>query len=177
MANRLSCNVIVLHFKREPKNRLEKKRYWKSLLKSLNELKPYARKYCVKIALENYEGEDSHEIKKLLSEYDPDFLGLCYDSGHGNIGDGLIILDELKDRLISIHLHDNDGKTDQHKPIFSGTIDWVKLAELLSKSSYTNCINMEVNMRNSTISDETSFLSMAHQTGLRFSEMREKAYN
>ncbi|MCG2717971.1 MAG: sugar phosphate isomerase/epimerase [Nanoarchaeota archaeon] len=173
MANKLSCDVIVLHFKREPSNESEKQKYWDILHKSLNELKPYAQKHNVKIALENYGHEDCHEIKKLFSEYDSNFLGLCYDSGHGNMRDGLKTLEKLKDRLVCIHLHDNDGKTDQHKLLFSGTIDWNKLAKILVKSSYKKCISLEVSMENANILDETIFLSKAYATGLKFSKLVE----
>ena len=101
-------------------------------------------------------------------------MGLCYDSGHGNIGDGLKTLEELKDRLISIHLHDNDEKTDQHNLLFSGTVNWNKLAKIISKSSYEKCISMEINIRNTNISDESLFLSKAHKHGLKFSNMVSK---
>ena len=173
MANKLSCEVIILHFKREPSNKSEKQEYWDILHKSLNKLKPYAQKHNVKIALENYSNEDYKEIKKLFSEYDSNFLGLCYDSGHGNIGNGLKNFEKLKDRLISIHLHDNDGKTDQHKLLFSGTIDWNKLAKILAKSSYKKCISMEIRTINSNISNEAIFLSKAYATGLKFSKLIE----
>jgi len=171
MANKLSCGVIILHFQREPNKGSEKKKYWEVLYKSLDELQLYAKKYNVKIALENYENEDCCEIKKLLSEYNSDFLGLCYDSGHGNIGNGLKILEELRNRLISIHLHDNDGKTDEHKLLFSGTTDWDKLAQIIAGSSYKNCISMEVNMKNSNVSNESIFLSEAYENGLKFTKM------
>lgn len=177
MSNKLSCEVIILHFKREPDNESEKQKYWNVVHKSLDELRSYAQKYNVKIALENYDNENSHEIKKLLSEYGSDFLGLCYDSGHGNIGNGIKTLEELKDRLISIHLHDNNGKSDQHKLLFSGTLDWDKLARIIAKSSYKKCISMEVSMKNSNIPDETMFLSRAYENGLRFSKMVRNYYN
>lgn len=173
MASKLSCEVIVLHFKREPINESEKSEYWNILYKSLNELKLYASRYKIKIALENYRNENCKEIKKLLSEYDSNFLGLCYDSGHGNIGNGINVIKELKNRLISIHLHDNDGKTDQHKLLFSGTIDWDELAKILIISSYKKMVSMEVNMKNSNISDEIIFLSKAYETGLKFSKLIE----
>ena len=174
MANKLSCKVIVLHFNRESSNESEKQKYWDTLHKSLNELKPYAQKNNIKIALENLENcgnEYYKEIKRLFSEYDSDFLGLCYDSGHGNLGGGLKNLEKLKNRLIATHLHDNDGKTDQHKLLFSGTVAWDKLAKILVKSSYKECTSLEVNMRNSDISDESIFLSKAYKDGLQFSKM------
>ena len=174
MANKLSCDVIILHFERAPNNESEENVYWNILHKSLNEIKPYAQKHNIKIALENYTNDDYTEIIRLFSEYDSSFLGLCYDSGHGNIGDGLKMLEKLKDRLISIHLHDNDGKTDQHKLPFSGTVEWDKLAEILDRSSYTKCISMEVSMKNSNISNEAVFLSNAYATGVKLSKKLDR---
>jgi sugar phosphate isomerase/epimerase len=173
MANKLSCEIIVMHFMREPINDSEKQEYWDILHKSLNELKPYALKYNIKIALENYNNDECKEIKKLLFEYDSNFLGFCYDSGHGNIGNGLEALKELKDRLISIHLHDNDGITDYHKYFFSGTVDWDELAKILVKSSYKKEINMEVNIKHSNISDEALFLSETYAAGRKFLKLIE----
>jgi len=171
MANRLSCDVIVLHFNREPEKISKKEKYWQILHKSLDEIQPYAKEYNVKIALENFDNEDSKEIKKLFSEYGPDFLGLCYDNGHGNIGNGLKTLEELKDRLIALHIHDNDGKSDQHKIPFSGTEDWAKLAKIIAESSYKSCISLEV--MTSNISNESQFLSEAYEAGLKFRKMVE----
>jgi sugar phosphate isomerase/epimerase len=178
MTNKLSSEVIISHIKLEPIDEYEKQEYWDIMYKSLNELKPYAKKHNVRIALENnHDDKDCNEIKKLLSEYDSDFLGFCYDSGHGNLGNGINVLKELKDRLISIHLHDNDGETDQHKLLFSGTIDWNELAKILVESAYKKEINMEVHMKNSNISNEIIFLSKAYATGLKFSKLIETYSN
>lgn len=170
MANRLSCNTIILHFERKSDGE-DNESYWGRLYKSLDELEPFAIEQRVRIALENYPNEDSHEIQRLLLEYDPDFLGFCYDSGHGNIGDGLSILEKLADRLISVHLNDNDGKTDQHKLLFSGTVDWDRLAGILAASSYKGCISMEVHMQNHPGIGEELFLSKAYKAGARLTNM------
>ena len=45
---------------------------------------------------------------------------------------GLDWLDKLKGRLSSIHLHDNDGRSDQHRIPFTGTVDWPRLAGLIA---------------------------------------------
>jgi len=137
-------------------------------------LEPYAREHGVRIALENYWHEDSREIKKLFSEYDSDFLGFCYDSGHGNLGDGLRTLEELKDRLISIHLHDNDGIDDQHNIVFTGTIDWRRFVKILVRSSYKKCVSMESAMYDPEISDEEVFLSRAYRAGEKLSGMADE---
>lgn len=172
MTSKLSSDVIVLHYKQELKNDTEREEYWKNFFESLDNLEPYARKHNVRIALENSTNEGHEEIESILSKYSPEFLGYCYDSGHGNINnDGLLGFDKLKDRTISIHLHDNDEKTDSHNLLFSGTINWEKLAKIIPKSSYEKPIIMEVSMKNSGITEEEEFLSKAHETGLAFLDL------
>ena len=171
MANKLSCDVIILHLNNSSKNESEKILYRNILHKSLNDLKSYAKKYNVRIALENCEIEDLKEIEKLFSIYDSNFLGLCYDSGHGNLGGGLKMLEKLKDRLISIHLNDNDGENDQHRLPFIGTINWNELIKVLGRSSYKKCISLEVHMENPKFKNETSFLSAAYSAGVKISKL------
>ena len=139
------------------------------LKKSLDELEPHARKLGVRIAVENGRWP---VLRAILNAYAPDYAGLCYDSGHGhNDGAGLDNLEELKHRLISVHLHDNDGKSDQHRLPFSGTIDWERLAGILATSAYTKCISMESNMGQEGISGEDEFLAKAFAAGERLSAM------
>ncbi len=139
------------------------------LRKSLDGLYSFAKKHNVRIALEN---GDFELIQKILTEYPSDFVGLCYDSGHGNMKPGsLTKLDSIKDRLISIHLHDNDGATDQHKIPFSGTINWQKLIHIISESSYNKYISLEVITTNSAIKDESKFLDYAYKVSIDLTKM------
>jgi sugar phosphate isomerase/epimerase len=163
MTSYLSSDVVIMHVPADPNST--------PIRKSLDELESFARDHNVRIAMENGNFE---AIGKLLSEYDPDYVGLCYDSGHGNmIPDGLDQLDRIKDRLISVHLHDNDGTGDQHNPLFSATVDWKKLAGIMANSSYTKCVSMEVTMGRSGIEDEQEFLDVAFKTGTKFTGMIE----
>ena len=165
MTARLGGDVTILHAPDKPGSA--------PLRKSLDELVVFAKENGVRIAIEN---GNFDVIRQLFSEYGSDYLGLCYDSGHGNMGDrGLEHLDSLKTRLISVHLHDNDGAKDLHNPLFSGTIDWPKLARVLAESAYKKCVSMEVTMPNSGIEDEALFLNHAFETGMRFSRMIDDA--
>jgi sugar phosphate isomerase/epimerase len=140
--------------------------------RSLDTLMPFARDHGVRIALENMSVNNFHIIELLLSEYGPDFLGLCYDAGHGNVeGHGLDYLERVKGRLISVHLHDNDGTGDQHNLLFAGTVDWNRLAGILATSSYEKCVSMELSIRNSGFTDEVAFLQRGFETGTRFAAM------
>ncbi|MCL4858774.1 MAG: sugar phosphate isomerase/epimerase [Caldilineaceae bacterium] len=157
------------------------------LRKSLDELQPYARARGVRIALENLidfagvradavtpaAADDNFDlIETLFAQYPPDYLGLCYDSGHANIGrNRLERLAAVKDRLCVLHLHDNDGESDLHQLIFQGVIDWQRTAALIAASPYAKPISMEVSIRQSGISKEAEFLHHAHETGARFAEI------
>lgn len=160
----LSADVTIMHVPADPDSI--------SVRKSLDALESFARERNVRIAIEN---GNFGAIRKLLSEYDPEYVGLCYDAGHGNmIPDGLAHLESLKDRLISVHLHDNDGTDDQHKLMFSGTVDWERLARIMAESAYTKCVSMEVTMARTGIEDEGVFLAEAFKTGTKFSRMVEE---
>jgi len=140
--------------------------------RSLDALAPFARERGVRIGLENMGYDDFVRLRQLFSLYGPEFLGLCYDAGHGNLdGQGLTHLAHLKGRLISVHLHDNDGSGDQHKPVFAGTIDWDRLARIIAASAYRKCVSMEVSIHSSGFEDERAFLKHVHGTGTTLSEM------
>jgi sugar phosphate isomerase/epimerase len=157
----LSADVVIMHVPGDPES--------VAIRRSLDELEPYCRERHVRIAIEN---GNFDAIGRLLSEYDPAYLGLCYDSGHGNSGgEGLDHLERLKGRLISVHLHDNDGTGDQHKLLFSDTVDWSRLARIMAQSAYAKCPSMEVSMRLSGIDDEGAFLRKAFETGTAFARM------
>jgi len=171
MTARLGSDVIIMHLPGGPIDD-----WWPHIRASLDELQPYAQVHGVRIALENGGSDESFDdIERALAEYEPDYLGLCYDSGHANrFEGGLRRFEKLKDRLISVHLHDNDGTGDHHNLVFSGTIDWPRVAVTIASSSYDKCVSMEVTMRNSGIDDEEAFLKRAFETGTQFAAMVEE---
>lgn len=173
MAAQLGSDVIIMHLGSVPADPADRSTFWNQLWKSLDELEPWARQHRVRIALEN--GEFA-AIREVFARYGPDYVGLCYDSGHGNLsGDGLEEAEALRDRLISIHLHDNDGTGDQHNLLFCGTVDWRRLAGILARSAYRKAVSMEVTMPNSGFEDEALFLKRALETGTLFAQMVARA--
>ena len=165
MCSVLGGRVVVVH---APPMRSGNRDAWSQLRKSLGELEEYCTTRSVRIAIENRAGDKFVGLRELFSEYGPEFLGLCYDSGHGNVGGmGLHHLDSVKERLISIHLHDNDGKSDQHLPVFAGTVDWDGLLRVVAQSPYDQFLTIETEMRRSGMDDEALFLEGAYADGLR----------
>ena len=156
----------------------EEAAFWDALRHSLDALQPLARSRRVRLALENMGAPDGGWtiLRPLFAAYPPDFLGLCYDSGHGNLAAGsLEQLEAVRDRLVAVHLHDNDGAGDRHNLLFTGTVPWARLAQVLARSAYAKPISLEVNMRNAAVRDEAAFLSQSLADGKRLAAMVETA--
>lgn len=160
---------------------------WDQLRRTLDELQPYALERGIRIAVENlidFAGVDANavpvqdatdnfdRIEALYALYPPEFLALCYDSGHANLGyDRMERLDGVKERLCVLHLHDNDGTGDNHRLPFQDTIRWDRLADLLAASPYNKPLSFEVSIRKTGIENESAFLAQAFETASRFASM------
>ncbi len=176
MTATLGGDFIVLHLVAGPEDEAGQVTYWDSVRRSLDGLEPLARERGVRIALENLTDGNVPLVRRSLEQYAPEIVGLCYDSGHGNItGDGPELLASLEDRLIALHLHDNDAQRDQHLPLFQGTVDWDRLASLIAHSSYDKMVSLEVTMHNAGIADEAGFLTRCHNDAVRFAEIIDSA--
>src|SRR5579884_2352034 len=105
---------------------------------SLDELSNFARSRGVEVLLENIpNGMSSAErLNGFLAQTHLN-LGFCFDVGHAHMNEGIGAAYQLMgDRVRSTHLHDNNGREDQH--LFptcgnGGTIDWAGTIELLRR--------------------------------------------
>jgi sugar phosphate isomerase/epimerase len=169
MARRLGSDVIVMHppFAADNENCQAVRQRW---LASLEELQADSVRTGVRIALENGNQRGLQETEIAFDLHGSDYLGLCFDSGHANLH-GAELLERHPDRLLVLHLHDNDGTADQHRIPFTGTVDWEKVIGLIAGSSYDKCISLEVSMSNSPIKDEKKFLASCLTVAERLSKM------
>lgn len=101
---------------------------------ALEELMIFARHRGVEILLENTPNGLS-SAERLLTFLNLTHLSLnvCLDVGHAHMNEGVETAHRLlKQRIRSVHVHDNDGKEDSHLfPLGTGTIDWPAAMELL----------------------------------------------
>jgi sugar phosphate isomerase/epimerase len=99
-----------------------------SLVRSLEELSPAAERYGVRLAIEVIPNElstPSALVELIESDIDARGLGICMDVGHARLmGDVLEAIENCSGHLITTHLHDNRGKTDDHLVPGKGVIDW-----------------------------------------------------
>jgi sugar phosphate isomerase/epimerase len=173
MAARLGTDVVIMHIEPDEKDDVYGDTYWGQLFRSLDELRPCAAEHGVRIAIEL---GDIEPIEKVLENYEPEFIGICYDSGHGNRRpDGPGWAMKHADRLLAIHLHDNDGSGDQHRIPFTGTVDWPRVVEAIAASPYGKWISMECGMVNEPYEDKAEFLLRARKAGEKLTAMLEEA--
>jgi sugar phosphate isomerase/epimerase len=173
MAAYLGADVVIVHVPSTQPPEARPK-WLEQTRKSLDQVEPFALSHNVRLAVENMAHDDWQMLDTLLTEYDPEFLGLCFDSGHANLGgDAFSHLERLKSRLIAVHLHDNDGAADQHCIPFTGSVAWEKLTEIIASSAYGRCANLEVMFRDSGYQDEAAFLEHAYAAGEQLNDLIE----
>ena len=76
---------------------------------------------------------------------------MCLDTGHLNLLriDCRKYIPILGKRIKVLHIHDNDGITDQHKAPYTGTFNWKAFCEELAKIDYDGDIGFETFMQTS----------------------------
>ena len=120
-----------------------------------------AERMNVNVAIENMSRPEF--LACIFGGIESERLGFCFDSGHCHVFTPQIdLLTAYGDKLMALHLHDNDGKEDWHTLPFSGDIDWKDFAENLTKLHYQGNIALEVGCEKSQhIKDPREFLSFA----------------
>lgn len=97
----------------------------------------------VNIALENLRRPEY--LQFVFSNIQSDRLGFCYDSGHENCySKGADLLGAYGNKLMALHLNDNDGTDDQHRIPGEGTINWDSVARKIKSTGYQGPITLEV---------------------------------
>ena len=104
--------------------------------RSLRTLDRMAQECGVRLCVENmpgfkfFLGQTAEQLSELL---DGTNLPVCLDIGHANTTGQLNeIIDVLGNRIMNVHIHDNDGKQDQHLTIGDGNIDFEDCLKRLS---------------------------------------------
>ena len=113
---------------------------------SLEHLVLHAHHAGVTLALENTTSEmgDPAYLRAFVDETRLTGLRFNFDIGHANLADGPAeerlekSFAPLRDRVASVHLHDNHGEKDEHLPPYDGSIDWGAAIPLLKSAPADN---------------------------------------
>ena len=118
-------------------------------LESLKPIVDGAQAAGVKIALENlpkgYVTSTAAGLMEIVTAFPADLVGVCADTGHAQTtGEGAGVIGVTAERLITVHLHDNDGSGDQHLIPGEGAVDWETTGEALGRAGYGEVLMFEV---------------------------------
>ena len=148
-AHYLECKYFVLHpfMPFGHKTEGDHSFTFKTNVELLQKLIPYAEKWDVILCVENLPFPKNpiskvSEIKRLVRTVDHPRVKVCLDTGHAN-SDIASDVRLLGDDLATLHVHDNDGCSDEHKPPYCGTVKWNELLMALGEIGFDGCFNLE----------------------------------
>lgn len=113
-------------------------------------LEPYAKKYGVKIAVENLLNSKFWLPAKLcgfINALDSDVFCACVDVGHSEIvgvASENFISGMERGKILCVHLHDTDGQLDRHWIPFQGNHNWMNTMKALAEYGFCGDVNLEV---------------------------------
>ena len=111
---------------------------------------PYCRKFGIRIAVENLITTifpRPELLNRVLAALDPGCFVTCMDLGHALVA-GMATQDYLAGLtpgiLKALHIHDNDGSSDQHRLPHLGNVNWEAVMEGLAAYGYSGDFTMEL---------------------------------
>jgi sugar phosphate isomerase/epimerase len=119
-----------------------------AVLRSLEEVQAAAAPLNVRLAIEVIPNELSSAaaiVRLLEDELDLARAGICLDFGHAYLmGDVVDAIEVASGHLITTHVHDNGGRTDDHLVPYEGRIDWDPALMALLKVGYEGTLILEL---------------------------------
>jgi sugar phosphate isomerase/epimerase len=149
IARRIPFGVLVTHIglpRSQPAAATDNSR--EAARRSLEELTELVAPLGVRIALEVIPNELSRAaslVHFVETELEDRSVGLCLDFGHAHMdGDLVDAIETVSGHLLTTHVHDNRGRTDDHLLPFEGTIDWPAAVTALQKVGYDGTLLFEI---------------------------------
>ena len=165
--------MVVMHLTSKKKAPI----YGEIGLNRIRKIIEYAKELNIKVAFENTKIKGYLEY--VLENIKDDNVGICFDAGHYHVHfDNEFNFEFFKDRILAVHLHDNDKSDDLHLLPFDGTIDWKYVINKLKECDYNGPITMELCYRYDYLKmplDE--FYKAGYERGLQLLKIVEKEDN
>ncbi len=151
LANKISATHITAHIGNYywfPIQSWMKRKALDRFIKHMRKILLECEKLDVKIALENVVpiprgsefyllGDCVEDYQYIFSKINSECLKFCLDTGHANMAEGVAeYIQTFKEKLVSVHYHDNNQNNDAHLPVGSGTISWLEFAKALNEIQY-----------------------------------------
>jgi sugar phosphate isomerase/epimerase len=149
IARRIPFGVLVTHLglpRTQPAAATDNSR--DAARRSLDQLQALAAPLGVRVAIEVIPNELSRAgalVHFIESELEDQSAGICLDFGHAHLdGDLLDAIETVSGHLLTTHVHDNRGRTDDHLLPFEGTIDWPAAMTAVQKVGYDGTLLLEI---------------------------------
>ena len=116
--------------------------------RSVEELERLAAPLGVSVAVEIIPNELSRAgslVHFVEEDIEATGVGICLDFGHANMdGDVVDAIETVSGHLLTTHVHDNRGKSDEHLVPFEGTIEWASALTAVEKIGYDGTLLFEL---------------------------------
>jgi len=141
-------------------DRLSAEEEWKINEEMYSELIPVIKETGVKVATENmFSSYKRKIIEAVMSDFNfaasfvdhmneiagEKLFGFCLDVGHATLlhRDQRKVINTMGERITVLHLHDNDGVSDQHLFPYEGITDWDAVCAGLKDIGYKGTLSFE----------------------------------
>jgi len=148
MTAALQADIMVMHSGFLPFFSRGGRRHWFS--NWAERMKPVlerAGELDITLAIENSWEDRPEVLEHLLELLNSEDVYVCLDTGHLNTFSRLPIdywWNRLGEKVVAMHLHDNDGLSDDHLPPGRGTFDFQRLGRLLVRMKKLPLLDLEI---------------------------------
>lgn len=189
----MDCRHLIIHpFFLQYNEKPSPEEEWATNIESYSALIPTAKQYGVTICLENmftsFRGKileaccsnfdtAARYIDTLNSIAGEKVFAFCMDTGHALLlgKDIKEVMLTMGDRIEAFHVHDNNGRDDQHLAPYMGVQDWDRFVEGLKAIKFNRTLSFETFNIWNTVDRELcpSMLRFIAETGRRFARRAE----
>jgi sugar phosphate isomerase/epimerase len=142
--------LMVMHTGYLPQFSRGGRRHWfRNWAERMPRIVDHAAKSGVTLALENTWDDRPDVLLHLADLLPQDSVKFCLDTGHINTfsrKDTDAWWDAIGDRVVALHLHDNDGLSDDHLAPGRGTFDFVRLFDRVALLEVQPLLDLEVDL-------------------------------
>ena len=149
-AGQLGCRLWLFHpGSKTALSHIYPGKDWQQNLESVRTLLRIARREDVVIAIENTPEpfpslmKSVEDFHRFYEELDDD-IGIVLDVAHANLNSQIHdFMKQFPEKIVHMHVSDNNGANDLHLGIGYGSINWESVAKTVKEADYSNLIVLE----------------------------------
>ena len=116
------------------------------------------------LALENVYEKEPSVLRRLFELLPLDNICFCFDTGHFNVFSFAPLSDwiaEMGKYIGHLHIHDNNGRFDEHLPVGCGTFPFIRFFETLREIKARPTVTLEAHSQNDLFQTINNIKDMA----------------